>query len=121
REIHGQHRAAYLRAPQVRPIGAGLDLSGRRKDRSLFPVDISLSHAETEHGPLVIALVRDVSRRKRLTEHTELLAALSLALVDAPDTKTALRAVIERVLGYTGWVYGEALLPSGGDGCFRLT
>src|SRR5689334_8287637 len=43
RAVHEQLRRAYAAAPRTRPMGAGLELLGLRKDGSEFPVDISLS------------------------------------------------------------------------------
>jgi PAS domain S-box-containing protein len=62
---HVGHRDRYVAQPRARPMGVGLDLSARRKDGSVFPVEISLSPLETSEGLLVSASVRDVTERKR--------------------------------------------------------
>jgi PAS domain S-box-containing protein len=64
RAVHPRHRKGYFDEPLVRPMGAGIDLSGRRKDGSEFPAEISLSSIESEDGVLVTAAVRDVTERK---------------------------------------------------------
>src|ERR1700731_3046326 len=43
RAAHPGHRAAYVADPRHRPMGAGMPLSGRRRDASTFPAEISLS------------------------------------------------------------------------------
>jgi PAS domain S-box-containing protein len=66
RHRHEQHRAHYAVNLRLRPMGAGLELFGRRRDGTEFPVEISLSPLEGLGQPLVAAAIRDVTERKRV-------------------------------------------------------
>jgi PAS domain S-box-containing protein len=68
RRDHVVHREHYAAEPHPRPMGAGLDLSGRRRDGSEFPVDISLSPLPSGDDTLLAAAIRDVTERRRLEE-----------------------------------------------------
>ena len=58
RDRHVSEREQYVRSPRVRPISAGLDLSGRHKDGREFPVEISLAPHQSPEGLLTVSTIR---------------------------------------------------------------
>jgi PAS domain S-box-containing protein len=68
RPQHHQHRNNFADAPKTRRMGANLDLYGRRRNGSQFPVEISLSPVSTDNGMVVLSAIRDISDRKRIAE-----------------------------------------------------
>jgi protein-histidine pros-kinase len=88
RTRHEGHRARYEAAPTTRPMGAGLDLSGRRRDGTEFPTEISLSPVETADGVLITAVIRDVTERKRAErERAELIEREQAARAESERLK----------------------------------
>jgi PAS domain S-box-containing protein len=65
RAAHAGHRTGFFGHPRTRAMGAGLQLHGRRRDGTEFPVEISLSPLETEEGLFVSGAIRDASERRR--------------------------------------------------------
>ncbi len=68
RKIHMHHREAFYQNPVNRSMGAGRDLFAKRKDGSVFPVEISLSHYQLNSTTYVIAFIIDITARKHHEE-----------------------------------------------------
>jgi two-component system, cell cycle sensor histidine kinase and response regulator CckA len=71
RDQHQGHRARYQTDPRPRPIDAGMQLAGRRRDGTTFPAEVSLSGIDTDEGILVTAAVRDVTGRLEMEAERE--------------------------------------------------
>jgi PAS domain S-box-containing protein len=92
----GTRSAAEALAQQ---IGTGIELSGRRKNGSKFPIEIMLSPLESSEGVLVTAAIRDISVRKEAETHLAQMESRYRGLLEAaPDAMVVVNAAGEIVL-----------------------
>jgi len=66
RREHHRHRQNFAHSPKTRRMGVGLDLFGRRRNGSEFPVEISLSPVNLDGAAFVLSAIRDISDRKKI-------------------------------------------------------
>ena len=107
RSRHVADRATYLTAPVTRPMGAGLELYGVRKDGREFPVDIKLSHYSTKDGGIVMSAIRDITARKQAEAQLHLrttaleAAANGIMITDREGTIIWVNSAVTQLTGYT--------------------
>lgn len=104
---HAAHRERFGATPRTRPMGVGLELAGRRRDGSTFPVEISLSPVADElAGLLTIASIRDITKRHRHEQRLAAQFAVARILAESADIPEAVRQVQQAVAEGMGWEWG---------------
>jgi PAS domain S-box-containing protein len=89
RAAHVGHRTDFAHQPRTRDMGLGMELIGRRKDGTEFPVAVALAPVLLDDKPGVIAIARDVTVQKAadrvIRESEQRLAGLLVSLQRAHD------------------------------------
>jgi len=116
REAHVRDRATYMADPEPRLMGEGRDLSIRRKDGVAVPVEIGLSTFESDGETFVIAVVSDITARKKSEEALANTMSNLQELVAASPLATMMLDLEGRILLWSpaaedlfGWRTNEVL------------
>lgn len=96
RVAHAEKRERYTAEPALRPMGAGMDLYGRRKDGTEFPAEVGLNSARVGGRRIIISFISDITEKRRLEEQSAVLGTLvdlqqqlatsKLSRIDAADS-----------------------------------
>ncbi|MEO6599086.1 MAG: ATP-binding protein [Polyangiaceae bacterium] len=98
RTAHVFHRARFVGAPNLRPMGSGIELFARCKDGTEVPIEVSLSPLQTDDGVIVSAAIRDISERRRIEGEARLAAERLRSAVESIQEAFALFDADDRVL-----------------------
>ncbi len=74
REAHDGYLARYRQTGEARVIGIGREVEGRRKDGTVFPIELAVS--EVPHLPLFTGILHDITRRRELERDVVEIASL---------------------------------------------
>jgi two-component system sensor kinase FixL len=107
---HDTYIANYLRTGHKKIIGIGREVVGRRKDGSVFPMDISVGEARDSDEPIFVGIIRDITDRKaaELAQRESELRLRSIldtvpdaiVVIDARGTIQSFSPAAERLFGY---------------------
>lgn len=102
REHHLEYRNEFHKNPTPRMMGVGRDLMALRKDGSEFPIEVSLSHTESNNQFLIMAFIIDITQRKKaenaLKQSEEQLIIYATELERKVQSRTeALNRLVEKL------------------------
>jgi two-component system sensor kinase FixL len=123
---HDAYLANYLRTGRKKIIGIGREVVGRRKDGSVFPMDLSVGEARDGGEPIFVGIIRDITERKaaELAQRESELRLRSIldtvpdaiVVIDAQGIIQSFSPAAERLFGYaSGEVVGDnvsVLMPT---------
>ena len=107
---HDAYLANYLRTGRKKIIGIGREVVGRRRDGSVFPMDLSVGEARDGGEPIFVGIIRDITDRKaaELAQRKSELRLRSILdtvpdaiiVIDAHGLIQSFSPAAERLFGY---------------------
>jgi PAS domain S-box-containing protein len=128
RDQYLRHRTAYAQNPTLRTTGAGLDLLGRRRDGSEFPIDVQPKFLDDSAEGATIAIVRDMTTVQAMrAAHERQLQTLidnvpiAIAYMDQAERLQLANKEFRSIAPYHGDPRGMPVGTVLGDAMYELT
>jgi PAS domain S-box-containing protein len=103
-KAHPEYRSGFLAIPKARNMGAGRDLFAKRGDGTEFPVEIGLTPIDGPHGTMILAVIIDITERKKAEERFRLVvesAPNAMVLINSDGKISLVNSQTEKLFGYT--------------------
>ena len=113
---HVGHRQAYAAHPRARAMGAGLRLSGRRRDGSELPVDVALAPMVAGESTLFVAFVRDASVQRRAESRLEAVSEVTQAVLGGAAAEVLWAMTARHARRISGGRFAGLITGPDGDG-----
>ena len=107
---HDSYLDNYLRTGTKKIIGIGREVAGKRKDGSVFPMELSVGEAQDGDEPIFVGIIRDITERKAAEaalRESELrwrsivdTVPDAIIVIDAAGTVESFSPAAERLFGY---------------------
>lgn len=129
-----QHRAAHQQGleriasggePHV--LNRRIEISAIHRDGHEFPIELSITTANTSSGTVFVGFIRDITERRRAEEKIErqadearLMFEIASMASESDSFDSALRNTLEAICKVTGWPVGHAfIVPAGNQRLLR--
>jgi protein-histidine pros-kinase len=109
RGTYPAHLAAFMADPAAGPSGRAIDLHGRRKDGTEFPIELSLGALRTATGTLASHAIRDVTERRKM--ETRLQAASKAKSDFLASVSHELRTPLNAIIGFSEMIRDAVIGP----------
>jgi len=112
-DAHDGYLKNYLSTGNAHIIGVGRVVKGKRKDGSIFPMDLAVAEITNKDEPIFVGTVRDITEQNRIQEQVtrqkqllDMLHTSTKNFVEKGDLHEAMRGMLTNLLELTGSEYG---------------
>ncbi|WP_420474521.1 EAL domain-containing protein [Noviherbaspirillum sp. ST9] len=95
---HANQRTDYFNHPRQRPMGQGMELTARRRDGSIFPIEASINMCETPAGRMAVSFVTDITKRKQIENELLLERSQLKSILEYSPLQVSIRDLSGRII-----------------------